>query len=143
MSKGEMRQYIRHPTNIPIECSIAEIPLESRPQMRNVSRNGLSFTSGKCIAPGSNIHLRIPLNDVEFDVIGVVMWCHDNDEQDGQYEMGVKFTSDETEYSVRMIEQMCHIEQYRQQIQQREGRQLSSEEASKEWMEKFAADFPQ
>ena len=138
-----MRQYIRHPTNIPIECSIADIPLESRTQMRNVSRNGLSFTSGKCIAPGSNIHLRIPLNSVEFDVIGVVMWCHDNDEQDVQYEMGVKFTSDETEYSVRMIEQMCHIEQYRQQIQQREGRQISSEEAGKEWMEKFAADFPQ
>lgn len=142
----ELRQYIRHPTDIPIECSVPDSPdtpdtrAEAKSRMRNVSRSGLCFTTRTRIEPGSQIKLKIPVNNVDFEVIGVVMWRND---MDGSYEMGVKFTDEQTEYSIRMVEQLCHIEQYRQQVQEREGREISSEEAGKEWVKKFASDFPQ
>lgn len=139
-----MRQYIRHPTDIPIECSIPETPIEGRPRMRNVSRSGLSFATKTRMAPGTHIHLKIPLNGVNFEVDGVVMWCQDMEQHsDTRYEMGVKFSDDKTEFSVRMIEQLCHIEQYRQQVAEREGRDLNSEQAGREWVTKFANEFPE
>jgi hypothetical protein len=41
-----------------------------------------------------------------------------------------------------MVEQVCHIESYKQQILKSEGRKLSPEEAAVEWVSKFAANFP-
>jgi len=41
-----------------------------------------------------------------------------------------------------MIEQICHIDHYRKEVLEREGRQLSSAEAAMEWVTKFAQDFP-
>ena len=136
----EMRKYIRHPTDIPIECSVPNVPIEDRPRMRNVSRSGLSFSTHIAIAPGSNVHLAIPINGANFEVDGIVMWRQD---MDNRYEMGVKFSDDKTEFTVRMIEQLCHIEQYRQQVNELEGREIDSEQAGKEWVKKFANTFPE
>jgi hypothetical protein len=41
-----------------------------------------------------------------------------------------------------MIEQICHIEHYRQEVLRVEGRKLSSKEAASEWISKYARDFP-
>ena len=40
-----------------------------------------------------------------------------------------------------MVEQICHVEHYRRQVRQIEGRQLDGEEAAQEWVSKYAADF--
>ena len=139
MNIEEMRRYIRHPVDMPLECSISNAPMQGNPFMRDLSKSGLSFTSRACAQPGSSLRLKIPLGSVEFEIEAVVMWCHDMEDH---FEMGVKFIDDETEYSMRMIEQLCHIEEYRQQVKKLEGRELNSEEAGKEWIAKFAADFP-
>ena len=134
----ELRQYIRHPSDMRIECSIPDTVIEGAQKMCNVSKTGLCFMAKARLPAGSRIHLKIPLNDINFEVDGIVMWCNDMDDYS---EIGVKFTDDATEFSVRMIEQLCHIEQYRQQVLETEGRQLSSEAAGREWVHKFAADF--
>ena len=41
-----------------------------------------------------------------------------------------------------MIEQICHIEQYKADVLAKEGRQLDVEQAAREWIYKFADDFP-
>ena len=43
---------------------------------------------------------------------------------------------------LRMVEQICHIEHYRNELLQTEGREISSEVAAKEWIEKYAHTFP-
>lgn len=140
MNIDEMREYIRHPTDIPIGCQAPNLQIDGSPRMRNVSHSGLCFTTKSCINRGSNVHLTIPVNGEDFEVDGVVMWCHD---METHYEMGVKFSDEKTEFSVRMIEQLCHIEQYRNEVKSKEGRELTSEEAGREWVSKFADDFPQ
>jgi len=140
MNIDEMREYIRHPTDIPIKCNIPDTPVDDSSRMRNVSNSGLCFTTKTKTTPGSSIHIKIPLNDADFEVSGIVMWCHD---METHYEMGVKFSDEKTDFSVRMIEQLCHIEHYRHEIKEKEGRELTSEEAGREWVKKFADDFPE
>jgi hypothetical protein len=43
---------------------------------------------------------------------------------------------------VRMIEQLCYIDHYKQSVELNEGRTLTGEEAAMEWIEKFAGKFP-
>ena len=138
MNIKEMRQYNRHPVDIPLECSVSEKPMQGNPYMRDLSKSGLSFISRACATPGSNLNIKIPLNGAEFEIEAVVMWCHDMEDH---FEMGVKFLDENTEYSMRMVERLCHIEEYRKQVKMLEGRDLSSAEAGKEWVERFADDF--
>jgi hypothetical protein len=42
-----------------------------------------------------------------------------------------------------LVEQVCHIEQYKKEVFLKEGRLLSGDEAAAEWIEKFANQFPQ
>ena len=41
-----------------------------------------------------------------------------------------------------MVEQLCHIEHYRNEVNRKEGRDISSEEAATEWIAQFADKFP-
>lgn len=42
-----------------------------------------------------------------------------------------------------MVEQIYQIEEYKKHVMAREGRQLSIEAAAQEWIEKYAAQFPE
>jgi hypothetical protein len=48
----------------------------------------------------------------------------------------------ETAYGVRVVEQVCYIEHYRQGTLRTQGRALSSEQAAQEWIGGYAAGFP-
>jgi hypothetical protein len=56
--------------------------------------------------------------------------------------VGVRFEDRDTAISVRMVEQVCHIEQYKLQVRETEGRELTGEQAAMEWIEKHAHEFP-
>jgi hypothetical protein len=59
------------------------------------------------------------------------------------YELGVTFLDAEDAFRARMVEQLCHIEDYRRSVMRTQGRELSLDEAATEWIEKFAEDFPE
>lgn len=88
---------------------------------------------------GSMINVRIPMVDPPFETIAKVIWCIGRLDR---FEVGIKFMKEKDIYSVRMVEQVCHIEHYRQQVKKVEGRVLSGEDAATEWISKFAKDFP-
>lgn len=136
-----MRKFIRHPSDIPIAFSMGQAneQVEVRHELRDVSRGGLCFNSETPIKIGSSIHIEIPVKEVPFEADGTVAWCRS---EGSCYAVGVEFSEPSTRFSVRMVEQICHIEHYRTKIMEDEGRVLSSEEAAKEWVEKYAADFP-
>ncbi len=133
-----MRQFIRHPSAIPIDVQVNEQPSDRSP-LRNVSQGGLSFFSKTALGRNSRITLTIPVPAQPFSCEARVVWCRQND--DG-FEIGVKFDDESTEYAIRMVEQICHIEQYRRDILAEEGRHLSSQQAAEEWIRYNAAEFP-
>ena len=134
-----MRQFIRHPSDLPIEYTIGDLEAPEKENLNNISQGGLHFCVSNKIKPGSSIHIRIPIRTPAFEAKGVVVWCHNYNDR---YEVGVKFADETTEFNIRMIEQVCYIEQYRKEILKKEGRKLSGEEAAMEWVEKYAKDFP-
>lgn len=135
----QSRQFIRHPSGLPIEYSIKYVDSNVMEPMKNISQGGLCFNVKENITPGLSILIRIPIHTPAFEAKGIVAWCQECNER---YEIGVKFTDESTEFNIRMIEQVCYIEQYRKDILENEGRNLSGEEAAMEWVEKYAKDFP-
>ena len=135
-----MREYIRHPSSIPLEVKIADLPDPQSEYLNNVSLGGLSFQSKNQLENGTLIVIRIPLLKETIQINGKVVWCR---KQDSSYEVGVTFRDREEAFRTRMVEQICHIEQYRSEVMEREHRQLTSEQAAIEWIKKYAASFPE
>lgn len=133
------RQFIRHPSGMPIHCSVCGDVPPLREQLRNVSEGGVCFVAHIEFEPGYQVRLQIPVFDQQFEAEGVVVWCH---RVQAGYEVGVRFSQASDRYCVRMIEQLCYIEEYRREVERDEGRRLTSEEAAAEWIANFAAEFP-
>jgi hypothetical protein len=135
-----MRQFIRHPSDIPIEIQCAPDSGYVQQRTQNVSFGGLAFFSDMALEPETIIALRIPhLRPViEFPKVRVA-WCR---KEDSKFTVGVQFLDSAEAFRVRMVEQICHIESYRRDIEQREGRQLTAEEAAEEWITRYASSFP-
>ena len=107
--------------------------------LNDVSVGGFAFHTKSAINSGSAITINIPHLPEGALTNGYVVWCKG---KPGDYIVGVRFTDDESAFRARMVQQICHIEQYRRKIASEEGRQLSSEQAANEWISLFAADFP-
>ncbi|HEY9197762.1 MAG TPA: PilZ domain-containing protein [Gammaproteobacteria bacterium] len=134
-----MRSYIRHPSDIPIEfCQEPVSAIETR-KLHDVSRGGLSFSADMPLEAGAVIRVRISHVEPAFEAPCRVSWCR---RHRGDYLIGVAFLDAQDEYRARMVEQVCHIEHYKKEVLEREGRMLSGEQAAREWIHKYAQDFP-
>jgi len=132
------RQFIRHPTDIPIEFS-TDGTIEKL-NIKDIGSGGLCFACCHSINAGEQIQIIIPICQPEFDAKGIVCWC----KQDGEnFLIGVAFQQEEVSFAVRMVEQICHIEYYRSQVKKDQGLELTSEQAATQWISEYAHTFPQ
>lgn len=139
MMHNHERAYIRHPTDIPLEVSPASQTVCAG-AIRNLSRGGLSFSCAVPYSPGQDVDLVIRCCPNPLEVRGQVVWC---EPKDGSFEVGIAFYSPGDAYQVRMVEQICQIEQYRRDMLAREERDLSIDQAAREWIERYAHQFAQ
>jgi hypothetical protein len=142
-NNSKPRKFIRHPTDVPILVSSEQVPEQSERsadiKLHNVSLGGLAFVSSHPLPTGKQINICFPLLDAHRSLQGLVVWC----KQKGKdFEVGLQFDDPDELYRLRMIEQICHIEHYRHEIEQVEGRKLNSEEAAREWIQRYASEFP-
>ena len=137
----QTRRFIRHPSDIPIEYCFTEVPVCQQNAISNVSIGGLSFRAKKFIEPDQWLLLRIPVDGKCFEMKAKVKWCEPCEKDAGFY-VGVQFADSSEAFSARMVEQICHIEHYKNKVNSEEGRVITSEQAATEWIEKFAASFP-
>ena len=138
MSERADRQFIRHPTEIPVEVHPADsvgVPHRAR----NLSLGGLSFHSDAELTLGSVVNLRIPTVEPTFESAARVVWCRP---VVSGFDLGVAFLTAEDAYRARVVEQICHIESYRRRLIANEGRTLTPEAAAREWIARFADSFP-
>jgi hypothetical protein len=135
-----MRQFIRHPSDMPIEVRRAADSGYVGRCGKNVGFGGLAFLSDMVIAPETFVALRMPFLRPVFEVdTARVAWCKN---EGSQYAVGVQFLDADVAFRVRMVEQVCHIENYRRDAEILEGRKLTTEEAAKEWIKRYASSFP-
>ena len=136
-----MRTYIRHPADIPIEVQPSKTVASDAASVRlqNISYGGLAFHSEHCYDNGSQIIIRITSVEPVFEAQARVTWC--KREKSG-FAIGLEFINQEDVFKARMVEQVCHIQHYRNVVLKEQGRNLAVEEAAKEWVSQFASNFP-
>jgi hypothetical protein len=134
-----MRQFIRHPADIPIEVICGTPPPQAIRHIRDVSHGGLAFPAAEQVEPGVIVDIRIPCVRPVFETKARVAWCS---ARANGFELGVEFLDAHDAFRARMVEQICHIENYRKSVYRTEGRELTAEQAALEWIGKYAAHFP-
>ena len=138
MSPEQNRAFIRHPTKVPIKVESEKSPEQLNLKLSNVSMGGLSFCSPNEFHEGTVVKIKIPTKPV-FKVHAIVQWCKRVKEC---FELGVRFLDQDDAFRVRMVEQVCHIEEYRQQAMADSGRRMTRNRASLEWINKHGGSFP-
>ncbi|MBL7004467.1 MAG: PilZ domain-containing protein [Gammaproteobacteria bacterium] len=142
---ASVRKFIRHPSGIPIQVTeidtnkSSEGIVQKKSHVNNVSLGGLAFFSSSAMIIDKQVLVSIPCIDIQYEVIGRVLWCK---ELDSAFEIGLEFDDAQQVFQLRMIEQICHIEHYRKELERVEGRKISSEQAAIEWIDKYASSFP-
>jgi hypothetical protein len=111
--------------------------------MRDASHGGIAFVSDRPYELGDIVELRYPsLPHIEV-VRGMIVWTVEADGEDSATHInGLSFSDASAHFHGRIVEQLCHIEDYRKEQVEKHGREISSREAASEWIAKSAADFP-
>ncbi len=135
-----IRRHARHVTGIPIEVTVdfnhgyhAE-----NESITNVSPGGLCFIASDYLQKNEPIQVRFPALNREQILDGKVVWCN---KTTMGYEVGLEFDDPEEVEYLKMIDQIRQIENFRQDLEIREGRKLSGEQAAREWVSKYNGDF--
>jgi len=134
-----MRHFIRHPSDIPIKYRITRSESGRKNCLKDICPGGLCFQTENPLVRGCVIEITIPVREPPFEATGTIAWCRRIKDH---YHVGVRFADENTEFSVRMVEQVCQIHHYQNEVLEKEGRFLSGEEAAAEWVAKHAQNFP-
>lgn len=140
-NKKSIRKFIRHPSDIPIQVVLdgVEDEADDDTTLTNVSLGGLAFISSRKLKVFDKARICIPLLQDDNCLTGLVVWC---EKSAAGYEVGLEFDRSKELFRLRMIEQLCHIEHYRKEIESQHCRKLTIEEAAKEWISEYAGNFP-
>lgn len=135
-----IRRHVRHVTGIPVEVKIEyqQNYQASDDTITNISLGGLCFIANDRLDIHEAIQVRFPVLDENTSIDGKVVWCNKTERG---YEVGLEFNDAEEVERLKMIEQICQIENFRKNVEQQHGRKLSSEEAAREWISRYAGDF--
>lgn len=134
-----MRQFLRHPCDLPVELVIRKQTFLPRQRLHNISLGGVACNSPRGFRRGTSIELRIPLLGDAARYPGIVAWSR---KQTNDYRVGIAFIDEDTLFRARMVEQACQIESFRRQREQESGIAQPIEGIALEWIAHNAADFP-
>src|SRR6478752_4864100 len=98
-----MRQFIRHPVDVPIEIRTDHAVPGAEVQTHDISLGGLAVHSREAVAPGSMIEVRIAYVQPAFEARARVAWCRPH--VSGGHELGVSFLDAQDAFLARMVEQ--------------------------------------
>ncbi|MDD4183061.1 MAG: PilZ domain-containing protein [Candidatus Omnitrophica bacterium] len=142
----ERRRFIRHPLSIPISYKIVKktqnaIKEKGLPAVTsNVSMGGLLFSTKHPVKVGSLIVIKLPFKDKIFNVQSKVVHCVKSPETK-LYNVGSSFYRFTDAFKTKLVEQIYLIAEYRDLRSIQLGREISLEEASREWIERYAERF--
>lgn len=123
------RQFMRHPTGVPIEV-IQHNRAPSRQPALNISAGGIAFHFDRPLQPGTVVRIRIDAVNPVFEADAQIVWCRVNSIG---YEMGAAFLDPLTSARADAVRQIREIERYRRAVLESECRTLTPDEAAEEF----------
>ncbi|MEA3489858.1 MAG: PilZ domain-containing protein [Candidatus Omnitrophota bacterium] len=140
MMYHEKRRFIRHLLVNPLEFQVSEEKEFEKSETLDVSEGGLLFVSKNDVPAGTLIKLQMPLYDKIFKVKAKVMHT-EKDTATGLYRIGVTFVNYTDAFKVKLIEQIYLIEEYRVLRSLQMEKEMTMQEASKEWIKRYSERF--
>ncbi|MFH1877444.1 MAG: PilZ domain-containing protein [Candidatus Omnitrophota bacterium] len=140
MHHQEKRRFIRHLLVNPLEFQVSEEQEFMKTETVDVSEGGLMFMS-KCEVPGGTfIKIQMPLYGKVFKINAKVEHV-EKDDSTGLNKVGVSFLTYADAFKVKLIEQIYLIEEYRVLRSLQMGKDMTIQEASKEWIKRYSERF--
>lgn len=141
----EHRHFIRHPVCFPLSYKMvpgtdASSAEEGKATTINISVGGLMFSATHPAQIGSKVAIKIPFQDKVFNVKGNVVHCEKSIETKF-YNVGINFYRITDAFKVKLIEQVYLISEFRDLWSVQQLREVSLEEASREWIKRYSARF--
>jgi c-di-GMP-binding flagellar brake protein YcgR len=141
MTGQERRRFIRHLLVSPLEFDIEDDSKQcEKTHTVNISEGGLMFISPHEVEEGKIIKLNMPLYDKVFKITAKVVHTEKNPES-GLFNVGVAFITYSDAFKVKLIEQIYLIEEYRVLRSLQIGKEMTLQEASKEWIKRYSERF--
>lgn len=132
-----MRGFIHHPTEFPILVSSEDNTKGDQTRLCSIGQEGVACRLHRELPPGAPVTLRIPLLQHEYRFSGRVTRC---DRCANGFGVSILFKDETESFKSKMVEQVCQIEHYRRELL-RDGRDLDSETAAQEWIERYSNQF--
>ena len=104
----------------------------------NVSLGGMSFIADDRFDLNQTIRVRFPILNDKTSLGCKVIWC---EKTKRGYEVGLEFDDADEVQRLKMIDQISDIEKFRRRKEAIEGHPVDSEQAAREWIQKYAGDF--
>lgn len=133
----ESRRHIRHTSDVPIEVRLDALVQLQKEYLINISLGGVCFKSAVSVREGTVIAISIPLVHPRFQSRGRVVWCQRNADY---FDVGVEFMMEDGDLRKMIVEKVCHIQNYKDEVYAREGRRITGEEAAVEWLSRAFDD---
>lgn len=142
---AERRRFIRHPLCIPLSYKLikkgkADSAKEKGAETINISQGGLLFPASRSVNAGSTIMLKLPFQDEILNLKARVVHCEKNPETQ-LYNIGVSFSRMGDAFKVKLREQAYLITAFRDLWSMQRGKEVSLEEASREWIKRYSEKF--
>jgi len=141
----ERRRFIRHPLTFPLKYRVASkeqkaAGKEKKSTTINISIGGLLFSSKSPVQKGALIILNMPFEDKIFTIKAKVVYCTKSLDTK-LYNVGVSFYRMSDAFKVKLVEQLYLISEYRDLRSIQLGKEITLEEASKEWIRRYSERF--
>jgi hypothetical protein len=137
-----IRRHVRHVTGLPVDITLdysSQTDEDTNDDtITNVSLGGMSFISDGPFDIDQRVRVRFPILNDKVTLNCRVIWCESTRRG---YKIGIEFDKDDEVLRLRLIDQISEIEDYRQRKESIGGRPLSSEQAAREWVKRYAGDF--
>lgn len=128
--RAEMMNFMRCPSDIPVDIRRESVTLCSDRCLRNISSGGLCFTANTALKKDIILTVEISAIQPAFRSRARVAWCNASG---GQYMVGVEFIDVKNETRNAMVKQICGIEKYKNDVLRKTGKKLAGGQAVTEW----------
>ena len=132
------RQFVRHRIEVPLTARPKD-GAEFLTRVGDISEGGVSFSSPQALAVGRAVEVVIPVHDSRFVLTGTVASCAELGA--GVFRVGLKFVDADTQFKMKLAEQVLRIEDLREMLSRERGTEVTAREASELWVERYASTF--
>lgn len=131
--------FIQHPDTVAAQLCVTSDHASRGMDLVAHGHGGVCMPSQLGYQPGTPLQVRVCLSGRDLRYHGLVLWRR---RRRHAFELGLGFATDAAAYRARMVEQLCHIEAYRQQALA-DGRTIDFETAARQWIARYSSGFPQ